>query len=111
MYTGAWLRASLAMVLRSSSIAGESPSMRDGARAGRLAALCFAQAQRRLHQPAQHGDIDRLGDEIERAGLERIDGGVDVAVRGDHRHRRFRILRGDQLDDFLTRCRPAGACR
>ncbi len=68
----------------------------------RSGALFLGQAQRGLHETAQHRDVDRLGDEIECAGLERGDGRVDVAVRGDHRDRRLRVLRGDQFDDFLT---------
>jgi hypothetical protein len=51
-----------------------------------------------LDQAAQHGQVHRLADEIEGAGLQRANRGVLVAEGGDHRHRRFRVKLGDLAD-------------
>ena len=51
-----------------------------------------AQLQRRADQIAQNLQVDRLGDEIEGAGLERFDGGVHVAVSRDHGDRNARVV-------------------
>ena len=58
-----------------------------------------AELERRGDQLAQRRHIERLGDEIEGAELERAHRGFDVAVRGDHRDRRLRLVRLDPLDD------------
>jgi hypothetical protein len=58
-----------------------------------------AELERRLDQLAQCRDVERLGDEIERAELERAHRGFDVAVRGDHRDRRMRFVGLDPLHD------------
>jgi hypothetical protein len=59
---------------------------------------------------ADHGpeptEIDRLGDEVEGTGLERLDGGLHAAVGGDHRHggTRGRLLDvRDQRDAIAVR--------
>ena len=65
-------------------------------------ALFLGQPQGGTHQATQHLDVDRLGNEIERAGLQRVHRGVDIAVRGDHRDRSIRAGLGDQFDDFLA---------
>ena len=49
---------------------------------------------------AQGGEVERLGDEVERAELERADGGLDVAVRRDHGHRDPGAVRLDPLDEL-----------
>ncbi len=58
-----------------------------------------AELERRGDQLAQRRHVERLGDEIEGAELERAHRGLDVAVRGDHRDRRLRLVRLDPLDD------------
>ena len=55
-----------------------------------------------LHQPAQHGQVHRLGDEVEGAGLERVHRGFDVAEGGDHGHRDVRVALGDVFDQLLA---------
>lgn len=67
------------------------------------AAAGVVEFQRVPHQIAQHRQIDRLGDEIEGAGLERIDRGFDVAEGGDHRHRGVRVLLADLGDQIHAR--------
>ena len=59
----------------------------------------LAELERGRDQLAQRRHVERLGNEIERAELERADSGLDVAVRRDHRHRRLRLVRLDPLDD------------
>ena len=59
------------------------------------------QFQRVLDQAAQHADVHRLADEVERAGFQRFHRQVHAAERGDHGHRRLRVLArdlGHQLD-------------
>ena len=69
---------------------------------GILAGLLFlGQSQCSLHEATQHGDIDGFGDEVEGTGLERHHRRIHVAVGGDHGDRRFRVLGGNQLDDFM----------
>src|SRR5688500_14223359 len=53
------------------------------------------QRERRAHQRAQLLQPDRLGDIVEGAGLERRDGVLRAAVRGDHRHRQVDRQAGD----------------
>ena len=74
-------------------------------------ALSLAELQRARSQLAQVVEVERLGDEIERAELERAHGGLDVAVRRDHRHRRARALRAGSTRRARARRRRAGACR
>lgn len=67
----------------------------------RSRAVVVVQFQRVLDQAAQHADVHRFADEIEGAGFQRFHGQVHAAERGDHRHRRLRVLPGDfgdQLD-------------
>ena len=52
----------------------------------------FGKAQRRAGQVAQGLQVDRLGDEVEGARFERIDGGFHVAVGGDHRGRQIGMV-------------------
>ena len=59
----------------------------------------LAELERGGDQLAQRRDVERLGDEIEGAELERAHRGLDVAVRGDDGHRRLRLVRLDPLDD------------
>ena len=73
----------------------EQPQRR--AAAGRLDGL--AELERRGDQAAQHGEVDRLGDEVERPELERPHRSLDVAVRGDHRDRRAGMVGLDPLDE------------
>src|SRR3569832_2173997 len=54
--------------------------------------LGLRQFQRGVHEIAQHLQIDRLGDEVEGAGLERADRGLHAAVGGDHGHWRIGII-------------------
>jgi hypothetical protein len=61
-----------------------------------------AELERGSDQLAQRCDVERLGDEIEGAELERAHRGLDVAVRSDHGHRRLRLVRLDPLDDVET---------
>lgn len=46
-------------------------------------------AQRGADQFAQARQINRLGEEVEGAGLQRVDRGFQTAIRGDHRHRQL----------------------
>ena len=59
----------------------------------------LAELQRGGDELAQRRDVERLGNEIERAELQRAHSGFDVAVRSDDRHRRLRLVRLDPLDD------------
>jgi hypothetical protein len=83
-------------------MAGDSPCRRAALWLAWLR-RCSPSLQGVLHQAAQHGKIHRLGDEIEGASLERGHRRIDVAMRGDHRHRGFRIAAGDELDQALAR--------
>jgi hypothetical protein len=67
------------MVARSSPMAAESPSRRlpCAPGAGLAPPHRSPSLQCVLHQAAQHGQVDRLGDEVERAGLERAHRGID----------------------------------
>jgi len=56
------------------------------------------EVQRMADEVAQHRQLDRLGDEIERAGLERLHRGVHIAEGGDHRDRRVGELLGNLGD-------------
>ena len=58
-----------------------------------------AELERRRDQLAQRRHVERLRDEIEGAELERAHRSLDVAVRGDDRDRRLRLVRLDPLDD------------
>ncbi|MNY01923.1 hypothetical protein D3C86_1344720 [compost metagenome] len=62
-----------------------------------LFAVRRAQAQGGGHQLTQAAEVDRLGQEVEGAGFQRIDRGVQAAVGGDHRHRHL----GMALQDVL----------
>ena len=76
MCTGAWLRATRAIISRSCCIAGGAA--RAGADRTRWC-RCRRPARRQLdgarHQLAQHAEVQRLGDEIEGAELQRADRG------------------------------------
>lgn len=72
----------------------------------RSRAVAVVQFQRVLDQAAQYADVDRLADEIEGAGFQCFHGQVHAAERGDHRHRRLRIVFcdfGDQFDAVAVR--------
>ena len=56
--------------------------------------------QGRRHELAQVVEVERLRDEVERAGLQRADGRFDAAVRGDHRDRRAGHLALNPLDEL-----------
>ncbi|MNS70176.1 hypothetical protein D3C72_1035170 [compost metagenome] len=71
-----------------------------GAARAALGGVTLLAAQRVQDQGAQLVERDRLGDVVERAGLERIDGIVGAAVGGDHGHRRA-LGRGRQLPHNL----------
>ena len=58
--------------------------------AGGRHALVFRQFQRRLDQRPQLVHLHRLGQIVERAGLERGHGVLGAAEGGDHRHRHLR---------------------
>ena len=85
---------------RSSAAARRSPaSRRTGACeriAGRCAARCGARfcrgRARAVTRPRSTARSTGLADEVEGAGLQRLDRGFDVAEGGDHRHRRVRVL-------------------
>src|SRR3569833_649771 len=62
--------------------------------------LGLRQFQRGVHEIAQHLQIDRLGDEVEGAGLERADRGLHAAVGGDHGHRRIGIILLNMLHEL-----------
>ncbi len=68
--------------------------MRDEASLGeaspRLASASFKAVCTSLRSIAMSTGLEN---EIERASLERVDCGIDIAVRRDHRNRRFRIPR------------------
>ncbi len=73
----------------------------DDAEARRRApsASSVASAPRELARLQRLGDdlpdlvlVERLGDEVERAALERLDGGVDRAVRRDDDDGQLRVL-------------------
>ena len=66
----------------------------------------LADAQRRAHDIAQVVDIQRFGNEIKGAGLERDNGGFHVAVCGDHGTGQLRMLFldiADQVDAIAVR--------
>ncbi|MNO99164.1 hypothetical protein D3C76_909300 [compost metagenome] len=67
---------------------------------GRFGGVRRAQAQRGADQLAQAAEVDRLGDEVEGAGLERVDRGVQAAEGGDHRHRHLWMALLDVLHQF-----------
>ena len=71
-----------------------------GRRRGRRRALGVVQFQRMLDHAAQHGDVHRLADEVEGAGLERLHRQFHVAEGGDHGHRRLRVVPGDLPDQL-----------
>lgn len=48
-----------------------------------------------LYQPAQYGQVDRLADEVECAGLQGLHRQFDVAERGDHGDRRGGVVARD----------------
>lgn len=59
-----------------------------------------AQAQGGCHQLPQATEVDRFGEEVEGTGLERLDRGVQAAVRGDHGHRGLWMALLDVLDQI-----------
>ena len=56
--------------------------------------------ERALDEHLQPLDVDRLGEKIDRAALHRLDGGLDVAVRGHH-HDRGPVRQRERLVDDL----------
>ena len=58
-----------------------------------------AQLQRRRDQLAQRRQVERLGDEVERAELQRAHRGLDIAVRGDDGDRHAGAVLLDPLDE------------
>ncbi len=63
-----------------------------------LFGIVGAQLQCGPHQVAQGFEVDRLGDEIEGAVLQRGHRILDLAVGGDHRDRHLRVVAADLLD-------------
>ena len=64
------------------------------------------QLQRGGDELAQVAEIDRFGDKVEGAGLQRADRGLHAAVRGDHRARHRRVAAADmshQVDAVAIR--------
>ena len=59
-----------------------------------------AQAQGGVDQLAQAGEVDRFGEEVEGAGFQRGDGGVQAAVGGDHGHRYVGVALLNVLHQF-----------
>ena len=53
-----------------------------------------------IDQLTQHLEFDRLGDEVERAQLERTNRRVYAAKGGDHRHRQARKMLLNVLDQI-----------
>ncbi len=72
-----------------------------GGGAGRRA-LAVVEFQRVLDQATQYRDVHRLADEVEGTGLQRFHSQVHAAERGDHRHRRARVVLGDLADQLDT---------
>ncbi|GFF09159.1 hypothetical protein SM139_4196, partial [Stenotrophomonas maltophilia] len=66
----------------------------------RCRALGVVEFQRVLDQSAQHRDVHRLADEIERTGLQCLHSEIHAAECGDHRHRRARVVLGDLADQL-----------
>ncbi len=91
MCTGAWLRDTLAIMVRTLSIGAELPSS-SGPSPCTMVSTSSASSILRSFSPVLTSlrrslDLDRLGDEVEGAELERAHRGLDVAVGGDHGHR------------------------
>ena len=76
-------------------IAGDSPSSWYDCGGLRL----LGHLQRLLDQRAQLLERDRLGEVVESAGLQRRDGVLGAAERGDHGDRHVERASGDVLDD------------
>src|SRR3981081_1904314 len=92
MCTGAWLRATRAIMSRSCSMTAELPSRREPCkvatvRASAPARRLIAQLDRTAHQLAQHAEIEGFGDEIEGAKLQGAHRGLDVAMGRYDRYR------------------------
>ena len=66
-----------------------------------LGFLRLAELKRSLHQAAQHGQIDRFGNKIESAVLQRLHRRIDIAIGGHHRHRQLRVMARDVGDQIL----------
>ncbi len=60
----------------------------------------IAQLERGADEVAQHLQVHRLGDEVEGARLERLDGGAHVAVGGDHGDGHARMILVHVPDEF-----------
>ncbi|MCY1399741.1 hypothetical protein D9M71_148040 [compost metagenome] len=67
---------------------------------GRFLGVGGAQAQGGADQFAQTAEVDRFGHEIEGAGFQGVDGGVQAAEGGDHGHRHLRVALLDMLDQL-----------
>ena len=92
----AFVGATRSIVCRSWLTAGEWPTIRLAWRERGAQVLDLALEARGLqravgdeHQPV---GLERLLDEVVGAGLDRRDGGLDVAVARDHHHRQVRML-------------------
>ena len=75
----------------------------EGARAGGCGGGVLVHAlelERVADEFAQGLELDRLGDEVEGAELERADGGLDAAEGGDDRHRQPGLAGLDVLDEL-----------
>ena len=91
MSTHAAVGATSAMRLKTVCIAGLRPMIASGersivigeCRALTLPAVAAASRERPLRGVDGLGEIERLGEVVERAALDGLDGGVEVAVRGD----------------------------
>src|SRR3546814_1382702 len=65
-----------------------------------LGLALVGELERLPHEAAQDVDVQRLGDEVERAGLEGLDRGLDVAEGGDHGDRGVGEAGGDVADQL-----------
>ncbi|MNQ41251.1 hypothetical protein D3C85_549210 [compost metagenome] len=68
----------------------------------RFAILRRAQAQGGVDQFAQAAEVDRLGQEVESAGLEGVHRGVEAAIGRDHRHRNQGMALLDVLNQLQS---------
>ena len=69
-------------------------------RGRRRAVAGLFEPQRGLHHALQLRDFDRLGHIVERAVLQRLDGGFQIAVGGNHGNRRVGVVRLHVPDDL-----------
>ena len=97
--TGAWLRATRAIISRMWCMAADVPSKRGP---NTLVSPSFGSGQLDggRDQFAQTREIQGLGDEIEGAQFERAHGGLHIAMCGDHGHRYARRVLLHPLDQL-----------